>query len=36
MKGIQIELTFNDVGFVYNWKYLISLQMVFTWFSNKV
>jgi hypothetical protein len=35
MESIQIEITFNDIDFVYNWKYYISLQMVFPWFFNK-
>jgi hypothetical protein len=35
MKGIQIEITFDDMDFVYNWKYLISLQMVLPGFLTK-
>ena len=35
MKGIQIEITFDDMDFVYNWKYLISLQIVLPRFLKK-
>jgi hypothetical protein len=34
MTGIQIEITFNDIDFVYNWKYLISLRIVLGWSLN--
>jgi hypothetical protein len=34
MKSIQLKFTFNDIDFVYNWKYYISLRIVLIWISN--